>query len=227
MSDVLHEQRVVIKFFVKSGEKSSEILKKLKAVYKDECLSQNRVFEWARRFRSGRESVDDDPRVGAPCTSRTAENLDRLRARVLSDRRVSVRMLADELNINTFTIHQMLHEDLGMRKMCAKMVPKLLTLEQKQLRSNICADMLDRIAREGTEWMSTIITGDESWVFEYDPETKRQSMQWVEEGGERPKKARMSKSKVKSLLIAFFDIQGVVYHEYVPAGQTINAEFYL
>ncbi|XKL64927.1 hypothetical protein PGB90_005013 [Kerria lacca] len=49
----------------------------------------------------------------------------------------------------------------------------------------------------------------------------------MEQGETRPKKARMSKSKVKSLLIAFFDIKGVVHHEYVPAGQTINVVFYI
>ena len=71
------------------------------------------------------------------------------------------------------------------------------------------------------------MTGDESWVFEYDPETKKQSMQWVEKGGSRPKKARMSKSKIKSLLIAFYDSKGLVHHEFVPQGQTVNAKFYL
>nr|CAH7733389.1 unnamed protein product [Callosobruchus chinensis] len=131
-------------------------------------------------------------------------------------------MLEDELGINKETIRQMLHEDLGMRKLCAKMVPKVLTVEQKELRLSICKDMISRIEEEGEDWMSNVITGDESWVFQYDPETKRQSMQWVEKGGKRPTKARMSKSKVKSLLIAFFDINGVVHHEYVPAGQTVN-----
>nr|CAH7749887.1 unnamed protein product [Callosobruchus chinensis] len=136
-------------------------------------------------------------------------------------------MLEDELGINKETIRQMLHEDLGMRKLCAKMVPKVLTVEQKELRLSICKDMISRIEEEGEDWMSNVITGDESWVFQYDPKTKRQSMQWVEKGGKRPKKARMSKSKVKSLLIAFFDINGVVHHEYVPAGQTVNGKFYI
>ncbi|XP_060520797.1 histone-lysine N-methyltransferase SETMAR-like [Cylas formicarius] len=165
-------------------------MKQLTDVYKDDCLKKTAVYEWAKR-------------EGAPSTSRTAQNVGRLRVRVLGDRRVSLRMLEDELGINKETIRQMLHEDLGMRKLCAKMVPKVLTVEQKELRLSICEDMISRIEEEGEDWMSNVITRDESWVFQYDPETKRQSMQWVEKGGKRPTKARMSKSKVKSLLIAF------------------------
>lgn len=225
--DVNTEQRVVIKFFVKSGEKPAEILRKLKVVYKDDCLSQARVYEWAKRYKEGRESVEDDPRPGAPSVARTDHNIARVRECLQADRRVTIRMLADQVGINKETIRQILHENLGMRKLCAKMVPKVLTPEQKHLRFSIAQDMLDRIAEEGTDWMSSVITGDESWVFEYDPETKRQSAQWTGPGEKRPTKARMSKSKVKSLLIAFFDIRGVVHHEFVPAGQTVTAKFYI
>ena len=59
-----------------------------------------------------------------------------------------------------------------MRKLCAKS-PKNLTTEQKANRKDVCLD-LDRLERE-TEFFSRVITGDESWILEYDPETKRQS----------------------------------------------------
>jgi hypothetical protein len=100
MSDPHHKQRVVIQFLVKSGEKPSEIVRKLQVVYGAECMSKTRVFEWAKRFKEGRESVEDDPRAGAPVTARTDENVERLRARITSDRRLSLCALSDELNIN-------------------------------------------------------------------------------------------------------------------------------
>jgi len=74
--------------------------------------------------------------------------------------------------------------------------------------------------------MSRVITGDESWVYGYDPETKQQSSQWKSPGSPRPKKARQSRSATKSMLVVFFDIRGTVNHEFVPEGQTVNAEFY-
>ena len=85
MSDSHYKQRCVIQFLVKSGEKPSEILQKLQVVYRDKCMSKSRVFQWAKRFKEGRESVDDDSREGAPVTSRTNANVDRLRALIMSD----------------------------------------------------------------------------------------------------------------------------------------------
>ena len=74
--------------------------------------------------------------------------------------------------------------------------------------------------------LSKIITGDETWVYGYDPETKFQSSQWKSPGSPRPKKARQSRSQVKVMLIVFFDISGVVHHEYIPKGQTVNQHVY-
>ena len=51
-------------------------------------------------------------------------------------------------------------------------------------------------------------------------------MQWKTAASPRPKKARMSKSKIKVMLIAFFDKKGLVHHEFVPEGQTVNQHFY-
>lgn len=202
-------------------------MKELQEVYKEECLKKFAVYKWSKRFQEGRDSVEDDPREGRPCRSRSADNVDRVRALIRRDRRLTIRALQDELNVDKETVRQILHDELGMRKLCAKLIPRVLTAEQKQHRVATCQDLLERTEREGTDWMSRIVTGDESWVFEYDPETKRQSAEWVAEGSSRPKKARMSKSKVKSLLICFFDIRGLVHHEYVPQGQTVTGQYYV
>ncbi|UYV61756.1 hypothetical protein LAZ67_1006339 [Cordylochernes scorpioides] len=72
-----------------------------------------------------------------------------------------------------------------------------------------------------------MLTGDESWIFEYDPESKRQSCAWHTKSSPRPKKARMSKSGIKTMIIVFFDIREIVHCEFVPQGQTVNSAFYL
>jgi len=90
-----------------------------------------------------------------------------------------------------------------MRKVCAKMVPKNLTTEQKANRRDVCLDILDRLERE-PEFFSCVITGDESWILEYNPKTKCQSREWHTANSPHPKKARMSNFKIKSMLICFF-----------------------
>ena len=74
--------------------------------------------------------------------------------------------------------------------------------------------------------LENVITGDESWLFQYDPETKRQSLQWKSVSSPRPKKARLQCSQVKVMLITFFDHQEIVHHEFVLQGQTVNQHFY-
>jgi len=107
----------------------------------------------------------------------------------------------------------------------AKFVPRLLTPEQKEHHVAICQELCQR-AMDDPSFMSRVITGDESWVYGYYPETKQQSSQWKSPGSPRPKKARQSCSATKSMLIVFFNIWGIVHHEFVPEGQTVNAEFY-
>ena len=103
-----------------------------------------------------------------------------------------------------------------MRKICAKMVPKLLDDDQ---------DILEHLQTE-SDLLQRVITGDDSWIFEYDPETKRQSLQWKCPSSPRPKKARQSRSKIKLMLIAFFDARGIVHMEFLPQGHTVNQHVY-
>jgi histone-lysine N-methyltransferase SETMAR len=80
--------------------------------------------------------------------------------------------------------------------------------------------------RNDPYFLSRVVTGDESWIYGYDPETKQQSSQWKHPSSPRPKKVRQVKSNVKSMLICFFDTDGITCKESVPPGQTINAKFY-
>ena len=129
-----------------------------------------------------------------PSTSKTDDNVERMRSLVRTDRRLTLRMISSELYLNRFTVHQILKQGLDTRKVCAKMVPKNLATEQKANRRDVCLDLLDRLERE-QESFSRVITGFESWILEYDPETKRQSRDWHTANSPRPKKARMSKDR--------------------------------
>ena len=75
--------------------------------------------------------------------------------------------------------------------------------------------------------LGRVITGDETWVYQYDPETKRQSAQWKTANSPRPKKFRHSKSRVKTMLLTFFDTRGILHYEFLPNGQTVNQVYYL
>ena len=134
-------------------------------------------------------------------------------------------MIADELSMNNERVWRIITEDLGMRKVCEKMVPRLLNDGQKENRVQVCQDILKQLEIT-PDLLSRVVTGDESWIFEYDPLTKRQSLEWKSASSPRPKKARLFKSKIKVMLIVFFDVHGIVHLEFLPQGQTINQNVY-
>jgi len=68
-------------------------------------------------------------------------------------------------------------------------------------------------------FFNKIITGDETWCFAFDPETKRQSSEWVGDISPRPKKLKFQRSRIKTMLIFFFDSPDVVHKEFVPEGK--------
>ena len=187
-----------IKFCLKSGKSASETLALLKVAYIEYAMKKSSVFEWHRRFKEGREDVQDDPK-----TQKTDANVDRVRTLVLSDRRLGVRVIAAVLNMNRETMRQIVKEDLGKRKISAKMLPRILTHDQKEGRLHISSDLL-----RNAKMFDRAITGDETWCFQYDPETKQQSMQWKAQNSPRQKKTRMSRSQVKTILLCFFDHKG-------------------
>jgi len=219
------EQRCAIKFRVKLGETGTETFNKLKQAYGEHALSRSQVFKWYKAFSEGGESIKDELRSGRLSTSKTDNNVAKVRALVRSDRRLAVRMIASDLHLNRTTVHQISTQELAMRKLCAKIIPKNLTIEQKDNRKDVCLQLLELIQSDRNV-LQNVITGDETWIYEYDPETKRQSKERHTSLSPRPKKSRMNKSKIKSMLICFFDSEGIVHTEFVPQGQTVNQFYY-
>ena len=85
----------------------------------------------------------------------------------------------------------------------------------------IAPEMLNDV-NDDPNLLKRIITGDKSWVYGYDVETKAQSSQWKHTESPRPKKARQVRSNVKVLHTVFFDYHGAVHQEFLPHGRTVN-----
>jgi len=135
-------------------------------------LWRNRVFlNGIGGSRKAEKMCKDDPRSGQPKTQRTVANVDTVRILVRSDRRLGVKEIAEELNMNRGTVRQIVKEDLGIRKNSTKMVSRILTHDEIR-RLHISSDLL-----RNAEMFDRVTTGDET-CLQYGPETKRQSMQW-------------------------------------------------
>ena len=98
-------------------------------------------------------------------------SVEKVRALVRSNFQLTLRMITSELSLNHTTVHEILTQELAMRKLCTKIVPKNLTIKEKDNRKDVCLH-LERIQSD-RNFFENVITGDETWIFEYNPETKR------------------------------------------------------
>ena len=159
----------------------------LKIAFGEEAMCRTQTYEWWKRFKEDRTSVDDDPRSGLPSTSKTDDNVAKVREVIRSNRRLTVREVAEEVGISKTVCREILTENLGMHRIAAKFVPHLLTDDQKQNRVDVSQELLNG-ANGDDKFLKNIITGDETWVYGYDVETKVQSSQWVSKTSPQPKK---------------------------------------
>ena len=113
-----------------------------------------------------------------------------------------------------------------MRQVSAKFVPRVLTVEQKQQHLSISLELRDHAASDSS-FLGNVIMWDETWVYGYDPETRVQSSQWKSPSSPRAKKAHQSRTNIKVVMIVFFDLDGIVWAEFVPRNTTVNCEYYV
>jgi len=142
------EQRYAIKFCVKLNKSATETFASLTEASWDATVSRTMCFKWHKAFKEGRENVEDDPRSGKQISLTNDQNVEVVRAVMVKDHRLSVRMIAEEMGWNKNAVHKILTEHLHLWKTCAKLVPKNYSVEQKENQLEICQDLMGRLEIE-------------------------------------------------------------------------------
>ena len=126
------EQRAAVKFCFLLGKTAGETVIMLETAYKEAALGKTQVYEWFSRFRNGELSFANQPRSGRPPTSRTDENIARIRELILVDRRRTIDDLVDLSGVSWSSCQRILSEELQIKRVAAKFVPHVLTADQKR-----------------------------------------------------------------------------------------------
>ena len=171
------EQRGVIRFLLAESVKSCEILSRMQRQYGPSCVSRANFYKWVQAFKDGRESITDDLRSGRLVAVSTPETVQAVENLIKSDRRVTLDEIATKLDISHGTVNAIVREKLHSSKVSCCWVPKMLTDDHKMQRLMASRASLLRYRKEGDAFLSRIVTTDETWVFHYEPESKRRSAQ--------------------------------------------------
>lgn len=221
------EFRVLMKHYFLMKKSAADTKKWLDECYPDSAPGEATIRKWFAKFRTGHMSTEDDERSGRPKEAVTDENIKKIQKMILEDRKLRLICVADTLKISKERVGHIVHEYLGMRKLCAKWVPRELTIDQKQERVDASEQCLELFNRNRSEFLRRYVTIDETWIHHYTPESSRQSSEWTARDEPNPKRGKTQQSAGKVMASVFWDAHGIIFIDYLGKGKTINSDYYI
>ena len=143
MDGKISEQRAYCKIRAQLGFPQTEIHADLQINYGNGALKYATVCKRVRRFNDGRESIENDLRVSRPVL--TEKNVATVKTLIKEDARYTVQEIEELSGIHSSSVLKILRERLGLRKICARWVPHLLTDEQKQSRVKLASQVIENM----------------------------------------------------------------------------------
>ena len=220
------EFRVLIKYCFLKGKNTVEAKAWLDNEFPDSAPAKETVVKWYAKFKRGEMSTEDGERSGRPKEAVTTENITKIHKLILNDRKLKLNDIADIVKISSERVHHIIHEYLDMRKLCAKWVPRELTIHQKQQRVDDSERCLELLNRNRSEFWRRYVTMDETWLHHFTPESNRQSAEWTATDEPAPKRGKTQQSAGKVMASVFWDEHGILFIDYLEKGKTINSDYY-
>jgi len=155
--------------------------------------------------------------AGRPSTATSDDNIEHVPDMVLLDRRLTIDEVANCLKISNGSAYEIIRNRLDFHKVCARWIPKQLTILHEQTHLAICQQNLNCYDKEGDAFLDRIIAGDETWVHHYEPDCRRQIMEWKHPQSPIRKKFKGQPSAGKLMLTIFWDSQGTIL-EHIRTG---------
>jgi len=154
------------------------------------------------------------------------KNIDAVRKMIEEDRHVTYREIEASCGISKTAIQSILQEHLAVKKICSRWIPHNLTEAQKDARVSWCKEMRKKFKLGTAKSVYNIVTGDETWIYSYDPETKQQSTVWVFPDEPNPTKVVRPQSTSKKMIACFFGLTGHIATIPLEDRKTVNAKWY-
>lgn len=208
--------RVIFLYEFKLGHTAIEATRNIKGAFGNKVCEIRTVQRWFRKFKNGDTNLGNKDR-GRP--TNVVDN-DHLKELVEENPRTTVREIATTLEVSVGTVTNHL-KAIGKIKKLDKWIPHELNDNQKYCRLQVSSSLLLR--NRNDPFLHRIITCDEKWIL-YD--NRRRSAQWLDKD-EAPKHfPKRSLHPKKTMMTLWWSTIGVIHHNFLNRGETINAEKY-
>lgn len=213
---------------LKRGKTAAEIHRQLQEATDLQPPSQATVFRWYKKFQEGHTSLADEPRVGRPCSSTTAANVNRIEQLLHEQPRQSLSMIANEVGIGKETVREIVKDRLRLRKVCSVFVPHLLTTVAKRQRVECARQFLSLMeAHDPADLLHRWTTEDETWVPFEGILTKQEHKAWLSKEEPKLRVPRPVLTSKKTLLILAFTGSRNFHIEVLHPGDTLTSQRYI
>lgn len=218
--------RSMIYYDFRCGLTQQQSIDRLVSAFEGEAPSKTTIYNWFSEFKRERSSLGHASGAGRPKSAITQQNIDAVQKLIEEDRHVTYQEIQSSLGIGMTAIQKILHEELWVRKLISRWVPHNLSEEQKAARVTWCKKTLKRFNGGASKLVYDIVSGDESWIYSYEPESKTQSTVWSFINELKPTKVTRSRSVSKKMVASFVAKSGHVATICLDDRKTVNADWY-
>ena len=144
------------------------------------------------------------------------KNVATVKTLIEEDARYTVQEIEELSGIHSSSVLKILRERPWLRKICARWVPHLLTDKQKQSWVRLVSQVIEKYDKYDPRHLEEIVTGDETCIYHFQPDSKAKNMVWVSSEGDRSVILRCCKTSNRMLYKIFFDSKGPVLSNSSP-----------
>ena len=181
----------------------------LSTTLRPSCVSYDTVRSWKYKFELDVESIKNAPKSDRPKSASRKEIVSKIKKIIEGDARFTVRDIARDVGISLSMVHLILKKHLKVRKIFARWVPHLLTDEQNRQWDKAGKNMLQMFQTCDKKQFANVVTGDENWIYYFEPVRKFSNKIWASKHSRRPIIAKRSLSARKVWYAIFFFGEGV------------------
>ncbi|XP_053212885.1 histone-lysine N-methyltransferase SETMAR-like [Panonychus citri] len=220
------EMRAVIRNYFLNGSTIAKCKEEMDKHYGGRSPSASSIKWWFQQFKLGRTDLSDRPKPGA------AQQIDipslghSVLKAIKGDRKTSLRELSGQFKVGYSTIHKVVKDHLGLKKLTTVAVPHNLSDANKEERVKCSTEMLRKYNAKPGPFMKYLFTMDETWIPLYDPLSRTESMEWVSDRSEVSQRPTSSQRDKKAMACVYWDGQGIIKIFWLNDGETVNGDVY-